>query len=53
MSWAALMVVEFSVDIGVYVGDSGAGQLEPMWVDIDVHGGEEVLDCGNNNQNVC
>ena len=32
-----------------FVGNSGAGQLEPMWVVIDVHGGEEV-DGGNNNQ---
>jgi hypothetical protein len=33
--------------MSTFVGDSGAGQLEPMWVDID-HGGEEVN--GNNNQ---
>ena len=33
----------------MFVGDSGAGQREPIWVDMDVHGGEEV-DGGNNNQ---
>ena len=32
------------------MGDSGAGQLELMWVVIDVHGGEEVGGGGNNNQ---
>jgi len=33
----------------MFVGDSRAGQLEPMWVVVDVHGDEEVGG-GNNNQ---